>query len=484
MNQRALHISIIILCVCGGINLPSVSAQQNDSARHTFSFRGAALADVLDVISRQVKADLVYDSRLVRGHIIYSRVENEPFPDLLKPILRGTGLDYLTLSTGTHVIVESVEEEPVFGFLSGRVTDAETGKSLSGATVLLADAQQSTATNATGYFSVPKLTPGTYTIIFSYLGYKPVYETINIDRGETLKKQIALTSKPSAFAPVVVESHRPRLPNKSHHSSINPQSTFNRSTTMPDPIRSLTLSSGIQYGLPMTDLHLQGGQQGEHRLMLDGTPVYNPFSFGRMFGAFSPFAINQISSQKAGFGVQHGSHIAGTVNLSQEVPQKDTEKLLVETGPVSANVKVNYQIPSGDKQIRLMTAIRSSVWDLFEEPNLQQSLDDWNFIDPLITNATTDIEADATLFRPELQRSDIRFQDYHLAAEYDLNRFSQLSASFYYGKNNVTTELLNEAIPNVEAPKFLFAEDEYEWNNLATQLSWDAMISPRFDLSA
>jgi len=482
MKYRMLQLTTCLLLVSGGTFL--LNAQSIDSTRYTFLFRGTPLPEALDQISREVQADLIYDSRLVQDHIIYSRVENKTFPNLLKTILNETGLDYLTLSTGTHVIVASVEKETEPGHFTGQVIDAETGKSLPGATVLLADTKKGTATNARGYFSIPELESGKHTIIFSYMGYEPVYETIAIETGENLKKQISLEPASSTFAPVVVESHRRRMPVQSHNTAIDPKSTFNKGTTPTGPIRSLTLSPGIQYGLPMSDLHLQGGQQGEHRIMLDDTPIYNPFSFGRLFGAFSPFAIDRVSSRKAGFGVQHGSHIAGTVNLSQEIPQKDTGQLMVETGPVSANAKANYYIPLGDKKIRLMTAIRSSLWDLFEEPNLQQSLEDWNFIDPLVTNVTTDLEADAALFRPELQNSDVRFQDYHLAAEYDLNRFSRLSASFYYGNNRVATELLNKAISGVDAPRFLFAEDEYQWNNLATQLSWDAMISPRFDLSA
>ena len=484
MIHRTLYLqaAICILLIFGGINL--LCAQSVDSTQYTFTFRGTPLPEVLDVISREVKADLVYDSRLVRGHTIYSRVQNEPFPHLLNTILKKTGLDYLTLSSGTHVIVKSVEEKPAFGLFSGRVSDAETGQSLSGATVLLADAGEGTATNARGYFSIPKLTTGKYTIIFSYIGYEPRYETIEIEAGENLKKQIQLNPSPSTFAPVVVESHRRRLPEQAHHSSINPQENISKGGLIADPIRSMTLSPGIQYGLPLTDLHLQGGQQGEHRIMLDGIPIYNPFSFGRLFGAFSPFAIDRISSQKAGFGVQHGSQIAGTINLDQQVPESGTKQLLVETGPVSANAKAAYHLPLDDKKVRMMTAIRSSIWDIFEEPNLQQSLEDWNFIDPLITNTTTELEADAALFRPELQNSDVRFQDYHIAAEYNLNDFSTLSATFYYGKNRISTELLNKAIPGVDVQQFLFAKDSYEWNNLATQLSWDAMISPRFDLSA
>ncbi len=56
--------------------------------------------------------------------------------------------------------------------LSGTVTDADDGQSLPGASVLIAGTAQGTATDFDGNYSITGLDPGTYTIVFSFIGYQ------------------------------------------------------------------------------------------------------------------------------------------------------------------------------------------------------------------------------------------------------------------------------------------------------------------------
>jgi len=466
--------------------MPDLSeAQKHGTEKYSFDFRGESLEQVLERITRAVEIDLVYDPQLIRGIHVYKRINNQLFPALLQEILRDAELDYITLSSGTYVIVKKVEQNPGFGTFSGRVVDSSTGDPLSGATVLLADVSGGTTTNSSGIFSLPKLISGTYNVIFSYVGYKPVQLSIDVNPGNHLKEQIQMNPKPVDISPVVVEAHRPLLPNQGGNDShINPNTDWTPAGITRDPIRSLNLSPGIQYGLPMTDLHLQGGQQTEHRIMLDGVPVYNPHSFGRLFSSFSPFAIGSINLHKAGFDVDEGSQISGIVNLNHDLHFSGKNQGILQADPLSVNGRGDFYIPAGNSGVSLMTAARTNVWDVFKEPTLKNSLSEWNFIDPLITNQVFDLDGDAAAYRPARQQSDVQFFDYHLAAGYKISSYSTLSASLYLADNSVTTELLNEASPDTDVPPFLYANDEYEWNNAAGQISWNGIISPRFDLSA
>ena len=474
-----LLLLLILLCPLNAIG-------QNDEAdRYSFDFRGESLEKVLDTIAKNTNSDLVYDPKLITGIHVYKRVNDLPFPFFLKSILEEHGLDYILLSTGTYVVVENVEEKPLPGSLIGKVTDRETGKPLPGATVYLADASGGTSTGRAGNFSIPKLISGTYNVIFSYVGYEPVYKTIEIKPGTEVRETVTMQTKPVDVAPVIVEAHRRRLPNQGNNdASVNAATPWQTVTMTRDPIRSLNLTPGIQYGLPMTGLHLEGGQNSEHRLMLDGVPVYNPFSFGQLFSAFSPFAIENVNLHKSGFGVQEGSQIAGIVDLNHQLSFTEENSGMIQSDPVSANAKGNFYIPTGEKGINIMTAVRTNLWDIFEEPNLRQSLREWDFIDPLITNQLEDIEGDASLYRPSDQRSDVQFFDYHLAAAYETGEYSKLQGSLYLAENSITTELLSEAPPQSDVPRFLNARDSYSWKNRAAHITWSGFISPRFDLSA
>lgn len=482
MALRAGRILLLLLILS---STGKTFGQSNESDRYSFEFRGETLEKVLDTIAKNTNSDLVYDPKLITGINIYKRINDLPFPFFLKSILEEHGLDYILLSTGTYVVVENVKEKPLPGSFIGRVTDRETGKPLPGATVFLADASGGTSTGRAGNFSIPKLISGTYNVIFSYVGYEPVYKTIEIKPGTEVQETITMQTKPVDIAPVIVEAHRRRLPNQGNNdASVNAASPWQSVTMTRDPVRSLNLTPGIQYGLPMTGLHLEGGQKSEHRLMLDGVPVYNPFSFGQLFSAFSPFAIENVNLHKSGFGVQEGSQIAGIVNLNHQLSYTEENRGLIQSDPVSANAKGNIYIPINEKGINIMTALRTNLWDIFEEPNLRQSLREWDFIDPLITNQLEDIEGDANLYRPSDQRSDIQFFDYHFAAAYETGKYSKLQGSLYFSENSITTELLSEAPPETDVPRFLNAQDSYSWKNTAAHVTWSGFITPRFDLSA
>jgi iron complex outermembrane receptor protein len=64
------------------------------------------------------------------------------------------------------------------GKLSGFITDQETGEALIGANVFIAETGNGMSTDKNGYYVLQKISPGSYTLMVSYIGYA------------TLKKEI------------------------------------------------------------------------------------------------------------------------------------------------------------------------------------------------------------------------------------------------------------------------------------------------------
>ena len=63
--------------------------------------------------------------------------------------------------------------------LSGYVRDAETGESLLSATVYIEEAAEGAQTNSYGFYSV-SVPPGSYKVIYSYVGYAPIEQTMDL----------------------------------------------------------------------------------------------------------------------------------------------------------------------------------------------------------------------------------------------------------------------------------------------------------------
>ena len=65
--------------------------------------------------------------------------------------------------------------------LSGSITDNASNETLIGVNVLIPEIQSGTMTNEYGFYSIT-LPRGEYTIQISYLGFKTITETINLDK--------------------------------------------------------------------------------------------------------------------------------------------------------------------------------------------------------------------------------------------------------------------------------------------------------------
>lgn len=485
--QSAFSTLSLLLMVLSSV--PS-HAQVSSSDRFSFDFRGEALPAVLEQVAKKAEIDMVYDPAIVEGFTIYERIQNQSVPNLLGAILAETSLDFIILSTGTIVIVEKVNENPAYGSYFGKVVGRQTGTPLPGATVMLADASGGTSTNQSGNFAINKLVTGTYSIIFSYVGYEPVYKTIDIKPGQDIHENVSLKPKPVDFAPIVVTDHRPQLPYRgSSQKIVDPNSQWETNGKMQDVIRSLSLFQGVQYGLPMTDLHLQGGQTGEHRIRLDGVPVYNPHSFGQMFSAFSPYAISTVQLHKAGYGVPEGSQIAGLIDINHDFSGNNRNRVIAQGDPLSVNLRGDLHFPGNnsgtdnESRLSIMGAARFNYWDLLQEPTLNQTLREWDDLDPLITNLLIDSDNDASLYRPSEHHADVQFHDLHLASRYKINNYNTISSSFYLGNNEVSTDLLRKAPENAQSPEYLYARDAYRWSNFMGQVTYNQLVSSRLDLN-
>ncbi|MBN2166410.1 MAG: carboxypeptidase-like regulatory domain-containing protein [Marinilabiliaceae bacterium] len=64
-----------------------------------------------------------------------------------------------------------------YGILTGKITDGKTGEELVGATVVIEGTTTGSVTNFMGEYSLPELTPGTYTIICQFISYEPQTKT-------------------------------------------------------------------------------------------------------------------------------------------------------------------------------------------------------------------------------------------------------------------------------------------------------------------
>lgn len=480
---KVYSVLFTLLFTVGLTGVTPVQLAGQDAMEQTINYdvRGEPLELVLDRLARDTGIDLVYDPDIVRGITIFSRAEEEELAAFLAEILSAHNLDYLTLSTGTIVIIKKAGEDPSYGSFSGLIVDRQSGEPLPGATVMLADASGGTSTGSSGRFSLNRLMSGEHTIIFSYVGYEPVTRTVRIPSGGQTREVIELRPKPVDVAPVVVEAHKPRFYglNFRNPGDVNARQPGGGSRS----IRDLHIVPGVQNGISMNDITLQGGQKSEHRVLLDGTPIYNPFAVGQMFSSFSPYAIGSVHLHRAGYGVEEGSQISGLMDLRHEVPENGENEWLVQADPMSVNLKGVISVEREERPVfSVMSAIRTNIWDVYKDPALESTLKEWDVIDPLITNQSAGFDGDAEFYLPADHRSDVSFYDIHTAARFQPDRFNTLGLTVYGGENSLDSGVLNRSVPGSDTEPYLYSIETYRWNNRMASLNWNSLPSARITL--
>lgn len=450
---------------------------------------GAALQD----LASRTGISLVFDASVVEGRTTVCRLENETAEAILRCIVAGAGLDFYRLSSGTYVVINSPEDLPAWGAISGQVLDDLTGEPLASARVALEDYSVSTFTNSSGLFSLPGLLPGSYRVVVSRAGYQPYTVPLRVEPRGSTRQRIRLDPTVLELDPLVVDGM----------SEVGGSLSGRRTDRLGDVADGfgdgLDLSARARSGLGVSrrplfaDLSIQGSAPGEHMVRLDGVPVFDPVSLGRTRSAFSPLALRRITVRKAGFGVEHGSFAGGVIDVEHSVSDRGAGHgvtALAEPYSISADASVDLRAFGGEGTF--MVAGRTDLWDLYRERSLDQAMRGWNQVDPALMEALspTSFRFDAAP-QPGLGRTgtDLSFGDVHAVLHMDFPGFRTLEASFYRGTNRVGTQssfsgVWTPPVPGATAgPTELYVmRDRYDWSNTMGQLRTGWLLGDRASL--
>ena len=449
-----------------------VEEQAAEDRRYSMMLRGVPVEQALEKLVDVTQINLAYESELVGDTPIFCSARSAKASELLGCILEDARLDFYVTSTGTYVLTAAPEKQPRYGRLAGVVVDASTGDPLPYANILLADAGVGTAANDEGVFALAPLVAGSHRLIVTYVGFETRIDSIWIAPGDSARKRIELQARSATTGPIVINGLQQRLP--SHQlgrAAASPQELAQLSSVgTPDVARSTGGLMGVAVQEPMADLHIQGGGGGEHQVRLDGVPIRNPVTLGRLLGAFSPLAIDRLEVHKAGFGVEYGSRLSGVVSATHSVAP-DGSAMTLQADPLSINGRMQgaFTLPKGE-QVTAMAAFRKSVWDVFSYPMLEQLITSWHVVDPLLVPSATG--GSASDVNVGDRTAIVDFSDYHGAARLQLSPLESIHVSLYRGHNMIDSRA--DIAGAADA-----SQDRYHWTNWSGQARFSWMPGSR-----
>lgn len=218
--------------------------------------------------------------------------------------------------------------------ISGIISEETSGETVLGASIALYDTSQwkektpirGAISNKYGFYSIPGVKPGKYTLVVSGISYKPIVRQINLEKSNlTFNGHLEIDSYMTEE--VVVSGDRDLGSTKSISSvKINPDYI----SKMPslggeqDIFRALQLLPGVNQGSELSSgLYVRGGSPDQNLTLLDGVIVYNPSHLGGFLSTFNTDAIRDIKLIKGAFPAEYGGRMSSVLDMTMKEGTKE-----------------------------------------------------------------------------------------------------------------------------------------------------------------
>jgi len=319
--------------------------------------------------------------------------------------------------------------------VSGYIRDQSNGEALIGATLYVKELQTGAAANEYGFYSLT-IAPGTYTLIFSYVGY--VTQTQSADLMENQRLDIQLVPEAEQLEEVVVEAEgQPTARNFEMSTNKLDIKTISKVPTLlgeVDVFRSLLLLPGVStVGEGASGFNVRGGSVGQNLVLLDEAPVYNSSHLFGFFSVFNPDAVKDTKLYKGAIPSRYGGRLASLLDIRMK--EGNSKEFEANGGIGTIFSRLAIEAPIVKDKASFIVAGRRSYIDVLGRP-----------------------------FVPLLQEGGaLNFYDLTAKANYNLNERNRLYASGYFGRD-----------------KFLFdANQGFSWGNTTGSLRWNHLFNDR-----
>jgi len=195
------------------------------------------------------------------------------------------------------------------GKIAGTVTDAVTGESLIGVNVAIEGTTQGAVTDTDGYYTILNVSPGTYTLRASYIGFATqVIENVRVNIDQTTTIDVTMQEEVIEGEEVVVTAVRPVVQPDVSASLAN----IGAEEIERLPVSSISGAIGLQAGV--LGLEVRGSSTAELNFMVNGLSFRDERD-NSPFTTVSIAAVEEIQVQTGGFNAEYGNVRSGVVNV-------------------------------------------------------------------------------------------------------------------------------------------------------------------------
>jgi hypothetical protein len=325
--------------------------------------------------------------------------------------------------------------------VSGTLKDAGSGEDLIGATVIVKELKGIGAVaNVYGFYSL-SLQAGTYTLIYSSLGYTSIEKKVVLTESTQINIELAETATSLNEFVVTSENENKNISKvEMGIEKISPKSI----ETIPvllgekDVIKTLTLTPGIKSaGEGSGGFSVRGGGVGQNLILLDESVVYNASHLLGFFSVFNSDALKDATLYKGGAPAEFGGRGSSVMNITMR--DGNNKKFAASGGLGIIASRLTIEGPIVKNKSSFIISARRSYADMFLKLSKKE----------------------------ELKSSRLYFYDLNLKANYQINQKNRIYLSGYFGKDVLAIK-----------KQFLF-----DWGNLTGTVRWNYLLNDKLFLN-
>lgn len=326
--------------------------------------------------------------------------------------------------------------------ISGYVTEKGSKENLPGVTVYQSNSNNSTISNAYGFYSITLPQADSVELVFGFIGYLTHKQKLHLNKNISLN--VELVSNNQLEEVEVVAKKNEAISQDVQMSKIDiPIEKIKEIPALfgeKDVLKVLQLMPGVQKGSEgSSGFYVRGGGPDQNLIILDDATVYNAFHLFGFFSLFNGDALKSVELTKGGFPARYGGRLSSVLDMQMKDGNK--EKITGEGGIGLISSRLTLEGPIIKNKCSFLVSGRRT------------------YIDALIYP-----------FLPETTKVGYYFYDFNAKINYVINDKDRLYLSGYFGQDKFYLRLKDQ---NSKTNAGL------DWGNATTTARWNHLFSSK-----
>jgi len=384
--------------------------------------------------------DFSYNESILPKNTIQIDAKKTSVENYLEQIFNETDIKFRVI--GKLIVIYS-ENKDNNGTINGKIKSAQDGEYLPNATIYIKELKTGVTANRYGFYSIT-VPRGSYTFIYSFVGFHSYEKTLDVNGNETIN--IELQENVEQLEEVVILSKKDNEQIVSSQMS-NHNLKIQQIRSIPtlggeaDVLKSIQFLPGIQSANEgTTGFSVRGGSYDQNLILLDEAPVYNPAHSVGLFSVFNPDVIKDIQVYKGGIPARYGGRLSSVVDIKMKEGNEKKFSMAGSIGAVSS--RLTLESPIGKKVTFLLSGRYGYVGQT------AGNLAKWVNIESYDQNA------------------EVNFYDLNAKVGFKLSDKDRIYLSAYAGSDHFKNDIV-------------FADNTLDWGNQTATFRWNRSFGPK-----